>query len=89
MEFTVALNTGLTRYNDKNHLVNDTIDKELSLMFEKDEMKKIIQDSLITISIRNIMIDEFYGHLDGDFVLRIILDFEEDTRTDEIVDVDV
>ena len=88
-EFTAALNAGVTRYNDKDHLVNDAIGEELSLMFEKDGMKKVIQGSSITASTRSITVDEFYGYLGGDSVFRITLDFEEGTRTDEIMDVDV
>ena len=89
-EFTAALNAGLTRYNDKGHLVNGATGEELPLMFEKGGMKKVIgQGSPVTASTRNITVDEFYGHLGGDSVLRTTLDFEEGTRMDEIVDVNV
>ena len=89
-ELTAALNAGVTRYNDKGHLVNDGIGEELPLMFEKGGIKKVIeQGSSVTASTHNITIDELYGHLGGNSILRTTLDFEEGTRTDEIVDVNV
>src|SRR6266516_3680610 len=55
-------------------------------------MKKVIgpplpQSSPVAASTRNITVDELYGHLGGDSILRTTLDFEEGTYTEEIVDV--
>ena len=71
--------TEVIRYNDRSHLTNDAINEELSLMFEKGGMKKIIepfmpQGSTVAISTRNIMIDEFYDHLGGDSILTNFLE---------------
>lgn len=73
-ELTIALNVDITRYNEKNHLINDIIDEEFSLMFNKNEMKKIIgevlsQNSSIAMSTWNIMIDEIYEHFKRDSIL--------------------
>src|SRR5947207_11078013 len=88
-ELTIALNVGITCYNDKSYLVDDTFDEELSLMFEKGGMKKVIgmKSSPIAVSARNVMIDELYDHLGGDSILRTTLDFDEGTYIEEIVDV--
>src|SRR5204863_10211276 len=91
-ELTAALNASVTRYNDKGRLVNGASGEELPLMFEKGGMKKVIgpplpQSSLVAASTRNITVDELYGHLGGDSILRTTLDFEEGTYTEEIVDM--
>lgn len=84
-----ALNVGVIRYNDKSRLVKGASGEEFPLMFERDEMKKVVgplpHDSPIATSTHNIMIDDPYGRLGGDSILRTIIDFEEDTRTDVIV----
>ena len=46
-----------------------------------------MQSSPVAVSTHNITVDELYGHLGGDSILRTTLDFEEGTYTEEIVDV--
>src|SRR5205814_8538374 len=77
-ELTAALNAGVTRYNEKGHLVNGVSGEELPLMFDKGGMKKVIgatlpQSSPVAASTRNITIDEVYGRLGGDSILRTTL----------------
>ena len=86
------MNAGVTYYNEKSHLINDIIDEELPLMFNKDGMKMIIgspQNSPIVVSTRNITIDKVYEHLERDSILRTILDFEKGICMDEIVNMNV
>jgi hypothetical protein len=45
------------------------------------------QNPLMAVSIHNITADDFYEHLGGDSIPRTTIDFEEGTRTEEIVDV--
>jgi hypothetical protein len=63
-------------------------------MFEKDGMKvvgSLSHGPPVAASTRTIMVkvDGCYGHLGGDSILRTTLDFDEGTRTDEIVYVNV
>jgi hypothetical protein len=46
-------------------------------------------DLIIVDNIKIITIDEDYGQLDEGYILRIILDFESSTRTDEVIDVNI
>lgn len=46
-------------------------------------------DSPVTVSTRGITVEDLHGHLWRDSILRIILDFEDGTRPDEIVDVNI
>jgi hypothetical protein len=63
-------------------------------MFEKGGMKVVASlphSPPVAARTRIIMVDVdgCYGHLGGDSILRTTLDFDEGTRTDEIVDVSV
>lgn len=75
--FMAALNVGVIRYNDKSRLVKGASGEEFPLMFERDEMKKVVgplpHDSPIATSTHNIMIDDPYGRLGGDSILRTLL----------------
>jgi hypothetical protein len=88
------LNAGVTRYNDKGHFVNSATGEELPAMFEKGGMEvvgSLSHSPPVVASTRTIMVDVdgCYGHLGGDSILRMTLDFDEGTRIDEIVNVNV
>ena len=90
-KFITILNIDIICYNDKNHFVNDIFDEKFSLIFEKNEMKKIIEmkNSLIIVNTCNIMIDELYNHLEKDFILRITLNFDEDIYIEKIMNINI
>ena len=92
-ELSVALAAGRVRYNDAGRLVNATTGEELQLMFGKGGMIALFpslpQGPSISVSTRNIVAEEMYGHLGDGSIWRTTLDFETGARTDEIVDVNV
>jgi len=87
----IILNIDIIYYNDKNCLVNDIFDEKLSLIFEKSGMKKVIEmkNSSIAVSIHNIMIDKLYDYLEGNSILRTILNFDEDIYIEKIMNMNV
>src|SRR5436190_20944004 len=89
MKFIIILNIDIICYNDKNHLVDGIFNEKLSLIFEKNEMKKVIEmkSSSIAVSAYNITIDELYNHLEENSILRIILDFDEGIYIKEIMNM--
>ena len=91
VKLMTALNVDIIHYNDKNCFVNDTFDEKFSLIFEKSGMKKIIRmkSSLVAVSARNVTIDELYNHLEENSIFRIILDFDEDIYTKEIMSMNI
>ena len=91
VKLMTILNIDIIHYNDKNHFVNNIFNEKFSLMFEKSEMKKVIEmkSSSIAMSIRNVMIDELYDYLEENSILRIILDFDESIYIKEIVNMNI
>src|SRR5947207_8602485 len=91
VKLMTILNIDIIHYNDKNHFVNNIFNEKFSLMFEKSEMKKVIEmkSSSIIVSVHTVMIDELYDHLEGDSILRTILDFDEDIYIEEIVNMNI
>jgi hypothetical protein len=81
--------------NEQNRVVNAATELELPLMFGKGGMKKLLEpqatvsNSVFTATTTNITIDDLCGQLDENSVMITTLDFENDTRTDEIFDIDV
>jgi hypothetical protein len=95
-EFPDAIRRGLIRLNEQNRVVNAATGVELQLMFGRGGMKKLLEpqattsNSVFTATTTNsITIDDIYGDIGENSVMITTLDFENDTRTDEIVDVDV
>jgi hypothetical protein len=94
-EFPEAIRQGLVRLNEQNRVVNAATGVELPLMFGKGGMKKLLErpattsNSVFAATTTNITIDDLSGQLGQNSVMITTLDFENDTRTDEIVDVDV
>ena len=90
-KFTITLNIDIIYYNNKNYFVNNIFDKKFLLIFEKSEMKKVIKmkSSSIIVSICNIMIDELYDHLEGNSILRTILNFDEDIYIEKIMNINI
>src|SRR5947207_14969715 len=88
-KLTTILNIDIICYNNKNHFIDDIFNEKLSLMFEKNGMKKIIEmkSSLIAVSTCNITIDELYDHLERNSILRIILNFDESIYIEEIINM--
>ena len=48
-----------------------------------------MKSSSIVVSAYNIMIDELYDHLEENFILRTILNFDEGISTKEIVNMNI
>jgi hypothetical protein len=92
-EFPEAIRQGRIRLNELNRVVNAATGLEVPLMFGKGGMKKFLEStvssSVITASTTNITIDDLCGQIGEGSVMITTLDFENDTRTDEIMDVDV
>ena len=94
-EFPEAIRQGLIRLNERNRVVNAATGLELPLMFGKGGMKMPLEqpattsNNVFTATTTNITIDDLCGQLGENSVMITTLDFENDTRTDEIIDVDV
>ena len=87
----ITLNINIICYNNKNYFINDIFDEKFSLIFEKNEMKKIIEmkSSSIAVNAHNVTIDELYDHFEENSILRITLNFDESIYTEEIVDMNI
>ena len=94
-EFPGAIQKGLIRLNEQNRVVNVETGLELPLMFGRGGMKKLLDksipssNSVFSATTTNITIDDLYGQLGDNSVMVTTLDFENDTRSDEIIDIDV
>ncbi|HEU4342387.1 MAG TPA: retropepsin-like aspartic protease [Candidatus Binatia bacterium] len=92
-EFTAALQSGITRFNENRRLINCATGEELAVMYGRGGMKALISNSppasAVNVSTRNILLDDPYAHVGHGAILRTTLDFEKGTRVDEIVDVNV
>ena len=91
VKFMIILNINIIHYNDKNHFIDNIFNEKLLLIFEKNEMKKIIKmkNSSIIINTRNIIIDKLYNHFKENFILRITLNFDESIYIEEIMNMNI
>ena len=96
-EFEEALRTGLIRWGGNGRIINSATGLELPLMFGKGGMKALLpqQPTVMptatptTVSSNGIMLNSRYGSIGEGTVLNTTLDFENNIRTDEIIDVEV
>jgi len=94
-EFPEAIRQDLIQLNEWNHVVNAATGLELPLMFGKGGMKMLLEqqttasNNVFMATATNITIDDLCGQLGENSVMITSLDFENNTRTDEIIDVEV
>ena len=97
-EFAEALRTSLIRWGGNGRIINSATGLELPLMFGKGGMKVLIPQQPTampptamptTVTTNGIMLNSRYGTIGEGTVLNTTLDFENNVRIDEIIDVDV
>src|SRR5271169_4351129 len=93
-DLSTAIRKGLIRMNDQNRIVNAVTGEEIPTMFGRGGMKKTLEENQtpappMTVNNANITLDRF-GSIGNEGSVRVTyLDFDNDTRTDEIIDADV
>lgn len=90
-DFKKAFTSKRIRLNEQNRVVSTVSGEEIPLMFGKGGMKKIFEltTPTATANNNNITLDTTYGNLGEGSVRITTLDFDNGTRTDEIIDADV
>ena len=96
-EFEEALRTGMIHWGGNGRIINSATGLELPLMFGKGGMKALLQQqpaatpatTPTSVSSNNIVLNSRYGSIGEGTVLTTTLDFENNVRIDEIIDVEV
>ena len=95
-EFDEALRLGIIRWGGNGRIINSATGLELPLMFGKGGMKALLAPqptstpvTTTTASSNSIMLNSRYGSIGEGTVLNTTLDFENNIRTDEIIDVEI
>jgi len=96
-ELKDAMQKGLVSINANNRIINAKTGEEIPTMFGKGGMKALLASQptstpvvpTTTASSNGIMLNSRYGSIGEGTILNTTLDFENNIRTDEIIDVEV
>jgi hypothetical protein len=103
-ELTKVIREGKVRINENNRIVNVATGEEFPLMLGKGGMRRLLltspvqsfppsqipQVSAANVNVGNITVEEAgYGTIGEGSVIVSTIDFENNTRIDEVIDVDV